>query len=140
MTHQTAVLSPSSYGPDKVLVGFWTLLCSPPALIWGYLFFNSPTAATGHPFLLMLAFALLPMLFASRFRATFTPTEFVYRRWGPTIRVAYKDIDCIEVTNVTPVSKQAVGAFIVTKGGSRLPFWPKLFPREAVKQFFGLAG
>jgi hypothetical protein len=81
---------------------------------------------------------MLPVLFASRFRATFTPTDFVYRRWGPTIRVPYSDIDSIDVTNVTPISEQPVGAFIVTKGGSRLPFWPKLFPRSVVERLFSL--
>jgi hypothetical protein len=87
----------------------------------------------------MLVFPLLPVLFASRFRVTFSPNEFVYRRWGPTIRVPYSDISSVEATNVTPVSKQAIGAFIVTRDGARLPFWPKLFPKEAVERFFALA-
>ena len=129
----------TSYGPDKVLVGFWTLLASPPALIWGAVFAKSGVAVAGYPFLLSLAIAALPALFACRFRATFAPNEFVYRRWGPTVRVPYSDIDRIDTTNVTPISKQPIGAFIVTKQGNRLPFWPKLFPREAVKRFFSLA-
>lgn len=128
-----------SYGPDKVLVAVWTLLGSSPALIWGYGFLRSPTPAATFPFLLSLTLALAPAVFASRFRATFAPSEFEYRRWGATIRVPYSEIDRIEVTNVTPIAKQAVGAFIVTKSGKRLPFWPKLFPREAVKRFFALA-
>jgi hypothetical protein len=78
------------------------------------------------------------LTFAGRFRATFTSTEFIYRRSGPTVRVRYSEIDRIEVTNATPVTKQAVGAFVVTRRGQRLPFWPKLFPREAVTRFFAL--
>jgi hypothetical protein len=128
----------TSFGPDKVLVGFWTLLASPPALIWGIAFLNRPTPGAVCPFLVMLAFAALPVMFASRFRATFTPTEFLYRRWGSTIRVRYDDICRIEVANAAPVSGQPIGAFIVTRSGDRLPFWPKLFPREAVRRFFAL--
>lgn len=90
-------------------------------------------------FLVMLLFPLAPILFASRFQASFASTEFVYRRWGPTVRVLYSEIVRIEVTNVTPMSKDAIGAFIITKDGERLAFWPKLFPREAVKRFFALA-
>jgi hypothetical protein len=129
----------ASYGPDKLLVGFWALLCSPPALIFACLFVKSPTLDMAQQLLFTLTFPLLPILFASRFRATFTPTEFVYRRWAPTIRVPYANIDRIEVTNQTPISGQAVGAFVVTKDGARLPFWPKLFPQEAVNRFFVLA-
>lgn len=128
-----------SYGPDRLLVGLWALLCSPPALITGYLLLKSPTADTAVQFCSMLVFPLLPVLFASRFRATFSPNEFVYRRWGRTIRVPYSDISSVEATHVTPLSKQAIGAFIVTKDGTRLPFWPKLFPKEAVERFFALA-
>lgn len=87
---------------------------------------------------LCLILPLIPIVFASRFRVIFAPTEFVYRRWGPTIRVPYSEIDRIEVTNVTPLAEEPIGAFIVTKRGQRLPFWPKLFPREAVSRFFGL--
>ena len=51
------------------------------------------------------------------------------------------------MTNVTPFTKEedrtlpkkAVGAFLVTKHGERLPFWPKLFPHDAVNRFFALA-
>lgn len=129
----------TSYGPDAALVAFWALICSPPALVTGYLLLEVPNHDNLVQFVWTLAFPLLPVLFANRFRATFTPTEFVYRRWGPTIRITYADIDRIEVTNVTPITKQPVGAFIVTKRGSRLPFWPKLFARDAVKRFFALA-
>lgn len=122
-----------------MLVAFWALLGSPPALIWGYVFLRSPSLTTALPFLLTLSLPLAPVVFASRFRATFAPTEFVYRRWGPTIRVPYSEIDRIEVVNVTPVAKQPIGAFVVTKSGQQLPFWPKLFAREAVKRFFALA-
>ena len=128
----------TSFGPDKVLVGVWTLLASPPALIWGVAFLKRPTPEAVYPFLLMLAFAALPLIFASRFRATFTQTEFLYRRWGSTVRVPYDDICRIEVANATPVTGQPIGVFIITRSGDRLPFWPKLFPREAVRRFFAL--
>lgn len=134
------MIQSTSYGPDKLLVGFWALLCSPPAFICGYLFAKSPTSAMAAQFLFTLTFPLAPILFASRFRATFASSEFVYRRWGSTVRVPYSQIERIEVTNVTPVSKQPIGAFVVTRGGERFPFWPKLFPREAVKRFFALGG
>lgn len=71
----------------------------------------------------MLAFALIPIFSALRFRPTFTATEFDYRRRGSTIWVPHADIQRIEVTDVTPVGKQAVGAFVVTKRGARLSFW-----------------
>ena len=129
-----------SYGPDKALVGLWTLLCSPPALVFAYLLAKSPTSNTAAQFLFTLAFPLAPILFASRFRATFAPTEFVYRRWGPTVQIPYSQIDRIEVTNATPLSKQPIGAFVVTTRGERFPFWPKLFPREAARRFFALGG
>jgi hypothetical protein len=132
-------MSRTSYGADPLLVAFWALICSPPALVTAYLLFKAPTHGNLLQFAWTLAFPLLPIAFASRFRATFAPTEFVYRRWGPTIRVPYSDIDEIEVTNVTPVTKQPIGAFLVTKRGQRLPFWPKLFPKEAVNRFFALA-
>jgi hypothetical protein len=128
-----------SYGPDPLLVGFWTFLCSPPALIWGYGLLHHPTRDGLTGFIISLGFAVLPLLFALRFRVTFTPTEFVYRRWAPTVRVPYSEISAIEVTNVTPITKAAVGAFVVTKRGSRYPFWPKLFPRAAVDRFFDLS-
>jgi hypothetical protein len=120
--------SPESYGPDKALVASWALIASPPALVWGYMLFRSPASGRLFPFLLTLILAFAPIVFASRFRATFAPSEFVYRRWGRTVRVPYSDIDRIEVTNVTPIENQPIGAFIVTKHGTRLPFWPKLFP------------
>jgi hypothetical protein len=100
---------------------------------------KAPTQAAAIQSAWTLVFPLLPVLFAYRFRATFTPTEFIYRRWGQTIRVPLSAIDRIEVTNATPIGKQAAGALIVTKQGSRLPFWPKLFPREAVNRFLSLA-
>ena len=128
-----------SYGPDKILVAFWVLISSPPALIWGCLLLRSPSSETALPLLLALLLPLAAIIFASRFRATFAPTEFIYRRWGPTVRVAYSEIDRIEVANISPVAKQPIGAFVVTKRGQRLPFWPKLFPREAVDRFFALA-
>jgi hypothetical protein len=129
----------TSYGADPILVGLWALICSPPAFVTAYLLAQMPTAENLPPLLLSLGLTLAPIAFASRFRATFTPSEFVYRRWGRTIRVPYSNIERIEAANVTPLSKEAIGAFVVTKSGQRLPFWPKLFPREAVDRFFALA-
>lgn len=136
----------TSYGPDRILVGFWALLVSPPALVCGFLFSKSPSHGNLTLFGWTLVFPLLPILFASRFRATFTTSEFVYRRWGRTIRVPYSQIDRIEAAGVSPFApepnapslKQVIGAYVVTKGGERYPFWPKLFPRDAVERFFSL--
>lgn len=129
----------ASYGADPLLVGVWALLCSPPAFIAAYVLFKVPSNENLLQFVWTLSLPLLPVGFASRFRVTFAPNEFLYRRWGRTIRLPYSDIERIEVTNVTPIAKQAIGAFLVTTRGDRLPFWPKLFPREAVNQFFNLA-
>jgi hypothetical protein len=128
----------SSYGPDPVLVSFWALICSPPALATAYLLAKSPGLGNLSQLGWTLLFPLSPVLFAIRFRVTFGRKEFVYRRWGPTIRVPYAEINRIEVTNVTPISKEPVGAFIVTKRGRKLAFWPKLFPRDAVDRFLSL--
>lgn len=129
-----------SFGPDKSLVALWTVLVSIPLplLVWaavkqGYL------GGLAVPLALCMVLPGMVLAFALRFRVTFTPHHFVYRRWGSTHKVAYRDIRSIEVTNVTPLSKDAIGAFIVTREGSRLPFWPKLFPRAAVDRFFQLA-
>jgi hypothetical protein len=127
-----------SYGADPLLVGLWALIVSPPAWIGAYLLIAKPTQDTLPMLGWSVTLVLLPVIFASRFRATFTPTEFVYRRWGPTIRVRYSAISRIETTDTTP-SGEAIGAFIVTTDGRKLPFWPKLFPREAIKRFFALA-
>jgi hypothetical protein len=59
--------------------------------------------------------------------------------WARQGGVRYSDIDRIEVTNVTPISNEPVGGFLVTKRGKQLPFWPKLFPRDAVRRFCALA-
>lgn len=125
----------TSYGPDPLLVGFWAFICSP----IGFVLFKAPSDEIFARLGWLIAFPMLPVIFASRFRATFTSSEFVYRRWGPTIRVSYDQIDSIEVINRTPLAKDAVGAFIITKGGDRLPFWPKLFPRRTIGEFFALA-
>lgn len=130
---------PRSYGPDKALVALWVLLYGLPVIPSTYLLLRSPTWDAGELLSVALTFPLTQFLFMIRFRATFTSGSFVYRRWGPTITVAYREIDHIEVTNVTPISKQAVGAFIITRSGDRLPFWPKLFPQDAVNQFFDLS-
>jgi hypothetical protein len=129
----------ASYGPDPLLVGVWALIVSPPAWIGGYFLLKAPTDHAFVGFVWSLVLPLMPLVFTSRFRATFTPTEFVYRRWGPTVSVPYSEIDRIEVANLTPIARQPIGAFIVTKRGQRLPFWPKLFPREAVRRFFALS-
>jgi hypothetical protein len=138
-SHNPEVTKTDSYGADPLLIAFWALICSPPAFVAAYLLAKDPTNENLVQFACAVAFPLLPIVFASRFRATFAPTEFVYRRWGPTVRVFYSDIERIEIANVTPLTKDAIGAFLVTKGGDRLPFWPKLFPRAAVNRFFALA-
>ena len=71
-----------SYGADPALVGVWALLCSPPAFATAYLLSKAATNTNLVHFLVSLAFPLVPIIFASRFRVTFEPTEFVYRRWG----------------------------------------------------------
>jgi hypothetical protein len=132
---------PESYGPDPALVGLWLALAGVPLPLSAWLIFRDGF----RPDLLQMLFvgALAPILvavFTLRFRVTFTADSFVYRRWGPTIAVLYADISRIEVTNATRIEQQAIGAFVVTKQGKRLPFWPKLFPRAAVTRFFKLAG
>jgi hypothetical protein len=130
-----------SYGPDRVLVGAWTALTSAPFLISLPLVVRDRLRSdTLQMLLLSAALLILPAVFTSRFRVTFTADSFVYRRWGPTISVRYSDISRIEVANVTKIGRQAVGAFVVTTRGERYPFWPTLFPRDAVTRFFSLAG
>ena len=133
------MIEPRSYGPDKALVAVWVLLCGLPVIPAAYLILRSPTWDAGELLLVALTLPLMQFLFMIRFRATFASGSFAYRRWGPTITVRYAEIDHIEVTNVTPISKQAIGAFLITRSGERLPFWPKLFPQEAVNQFFDLS-
>ena len=128
----------SSYGARTVLVGVWTLFFSPPAVIWGYLFFKSAGDASALPFILCVALALLPAIYASRLRATFTDAEFVYRRWGPTINVPYEDIDCIQVTHVSGKGASTLRINIKTKGGGHFYFFPKPFPREVLKRLLAL--
>ena len=127
-----------SFGPDKVLVGLWLLLTGAPVILAIWLVSLGHSDATE-----FLAVTLIPPLavltFAARFRVTFLKDRFTYRRWGPTIEVAYADLAHIEVTNVTPFQKSPIGAFLVTRDGRRLPFWPKLFPTPAVSGFFKLA-
>jgi hypothetical protein len=115
------------------------MLCSLPALISGYWLLHQASRDALTAFAFSVALAALPLVFALRFRVTFTATEFVYRRWAPTVPVPYSEIAAVEVVNVTPLTKAPIGAFIVTKQGSRYPFWPKLFPRRAVEQFFALS-
>jgi hypothetical protein len=115
------------------------LLVSTPAIAVVIGFVRHPSAHAISLFGWMLVLPLIPLAFAMRFRVSFTRTDFVYRRWGPTARVPYDQIASIEVTNQTPITKQPIGAFIVTQAGARIPFWPKLFPRAAVERFFALA-
>ena len=91
-------------------------------------------------FLLALRSRLRRSSSLAAFEQPLHPTSSFYRRWGPTVRIPYSQIDRIEVTNATPLGKQPIGAFVVTRRGERFPFWPKLFPREAVKRFFALPG
>lgn len=128
-----------TYGPDAALVAVWVVIVSVPFGIWSWIYVGSAFAPSNLPPLLVtLALPTAVLVFALRFRVSFTPERFIYRRWGPTIDVAYKEISRIEVTNLAPVGKAAVGAFIVTHCGQRLPFWPKLFPRSATSRFFQL--
>ena len=137
--HSSGMKEPRSYGPDKALVVVGVLLYGLPIIPSAFLLLKSPTWDAGELSLVALTLPLTQFLFMIRFRATFTSDSLVYRRWGPTITVPYQEIDHIEVTNVTPISKQAIGAFIITRTGDRLPFWPKLFPKDAVNQFFDLS-
>jgi hypothetical protein len=129
-----------SYGADKILVGVWTALAGVPLPIFiGLVLKRGGLEGLAAPLIVSLALPLAVLVFTSRFRVTFASDHLVYQRWGPTLTVAYRDIALIEVTNATPISGDAIGAFIVTRNGDRLPFWPKLFPRPAVTRFFRLA-
>jgi len=128
-----------TYGPDVILVCLWVFLTGIP---WPIAIYDAVKFGFENMAGLLVASAIVPLLvlvFAFRFRVTFTADEFIYRRWGPTIRVPYRDIVAIDVANVTPIEKQVIGAFIVTRNGKRFPFWPKLFPKAAVTCFFELA-
>lgn len=132
--------SVDSYGPDPWLVGLWVALTGAPAWVAVWMNFRLGwTVSRTEDLLYCLVVPAAVAVFATRFRVTFTEDAFVYRRWGPTITVRYRDIAGIEVANVSPVSGTPIGAFIVTRSGQRLPFWPKLFPRRAVEHFFALA-
>lgn len=128
-----------SYGPDKMLVCLWIALTGAPFPLSVSLVVRDGFRSD---LLEMLcasaALLILTVVFTLRFRVTFTADSFVYRRWGPTVSVRYVDVARIEVTNFTRIGGQPVGAFVVTKRGERYPFWPKLFPRDAVTRFFGL--
>ena len=128
-----------SYGADKVLVGVWMALAGAPLpLFISVALKRGGLEGLATPLVISLALPLAVLVFTSRFRITFAPDHLVYRRWGPTLKVAYRDIASIEVTNTTQISGDAIGAVIVTQDGDRLPFWPKLFPRPAVTRFFQL--
>lgn len=131
---------PKSYGPDPILVAVWLVIASTPLLssLW-LCSVRGPESSDLWPLLISLAMPAGLLAFVCRFRVTFLGDSFVYRRWGPTIRVRYRDIAHLEVTNSTPYSNSPIGAFIVTRGGERLPFWPKLFPTPAITRFFKLA-
>lgn len=131
---------PQSYGPDRALVAVWLALSGMPLPPSIWLVVRDGFRSDLLQMLFVSAALLISVaVFTLRFRVTFTADSFVYRRWGPTISVRYVDISRIEVTNVTKIGRQAVGAFVVTKQGERYPFWPKLFPRDAVVRFFRLS-
>ena len=129
-----------AFGADPWLVAFWIALTGIPLPLSAWLLVRDGPNIDSLE--MMACSAIGPvavLLFTSRFRATFTTDQFEYRRWAPTIRVRYADIASIETTNVTPIARNAVGTFIVTHDGRRLPFWPKLFPRRATTRFFQLS-
>ncbi len=129
-----------SYGADKILVGVWLALVGVPLPLYvGLALKRGGLEGLATPLIVSVALPLAVLVFTARFRITFAPDHLVYRRWGPTLKVAYRDIASIEITNTTAISGDAIGAFIVTRNGDRLPFWPKLFPRPAVNRFFRLA-
>jgi hypothetical protein len=129
-----------AFGPDPLLVGFWIMLAAALIVVQlGDLALHSIRHNTA--LILVLCFALLcaVLVFSLRFRAIFSDNGFTYRRWGKTFSIPYSDIDHIAVTNRTLVTKDAVGAFVVTRNGDRYPFWPKLFPRRAIARFMAMA-
>jgi hypothetical protein len=127
-----------SFGPDKALVGLWFVLVAVPVPICALAVLRGNSAGWA-PLLISLVLPAALVVFAVRFRVTFAEDRFIYRRWGSTTEVPYGQISHIEVTNITPVTKAAIGAFLVTRDGFRAPFWPKLFPTRAVTRFFELA-
>jgi hypothetical protein len=89
----------------------------------------------------VLQTSILPIAMAIlvfRYRMTFTADTFVYRRWGGTIRVRYRDIDHIEVMQDARISQLPMWVLLVTKRGERLRIWLKLFPLPAVRRFMHL--
>ncbi|WP_333605185.1 hypothetical protein [Novosphingobium sp.] len=128
-----------AFGPDKILVGFWMLLTGIPCFIMTYDIAKfGPRADLVGALLLAAIVPSAILVFTMRFRATFSDTTFSYRRWGRTFVVPRVDIDHILVTNRTAISKEPVGAFLVTRDGQRYSFWPKLFPRRAIQMFLAL--
>lgn len=127
-----------SFGPDMALVGLWLVLVAAPVPIC-ILAVSRGQSAAWQPLFISLVPPIALLVFVFRFRATFTTDRFIYRRWGPTIEVLYNEISHIEVANITPIAKAAIGAFLITRNGTRFPFWPKLFPARAVTRFFKLA-
>jgi hypothetical protein len=132
-------IATETFGPDKPLVGVWLALVSIPALLFAYdMLRRGLTRDVFTELLVSLIMPVVAVIFVSRFRVSFTPENFIYRRWGITISVPYSEISHIEITNVTPIRKEPIGAFLVTRDGERLPFWPKLFPRRAAERFLQL--
>lgn len=128
-----------TFGPDKVLVGFWMLLTGIPIFIVIYDIAQFGPRADLVVALLLAGLAPAAiLLFTMRFRATFSDSAFSYRRWGRTFVVPRADVDHVLVTNRTAISKEPVGAFLVTRDGQRYAFWPKLFPRRAIEMFLAL--
>jgi len=131
--------SAKTYGADPLLLGFWLALVSIPVPIAVWLVLQRGLSNEWQILLASLIPPGLTLAFTSRFRACFTEDAFIYRRWGPTVRVAYREIASIEVANSTRLARKPIGAFLVTYQGERLPFWPKLFPRAAVERLLSLA-
>jgi hypothetical protein len=126
------------YRADVALVALWLGLTGIPVPISFVVLIKQGLNEAAPMIVASLIMPVLLFVFVSRFKVTFTEDEFIYRRWGPTIRIAYADIVGLQVTNVTPIERHAIGAFVVVKNGSRYPFWPKLFPKQAVQKFFQL--
>jgi hypothetical protein len=97
----------------------WLILCSIPVPISVAISIERGWNVGGALFFVSLISPTVLLIFVARFQTIFTNQEFVYRRWGPTIRIAYSDIAGVEVTIVTPI---AIGAFVIAKNGKNSLF------------------
>jgi hypothetical protein len=127
-----------SFGPDRNRVGVLTLILGMPSII------AMLDVARGHPealslLAMSLIFPLGWLAFVARYRVTFTDDRFVYRRWGPTVEVAYADATSIRLVPATRLQIAPVRAYLVTRDGRRFPFWFKVFPVRATARFFSVA-